>query len=170
VPCFLFLETLMPFSSYLGLAAWRARRRQTGPFVHADDTRLSAHPAEQSPSDADELLRAAIDALDPTTASFGCDVADFIDTCVSQRILTFDAPVTGIRIEPTVLGERRDGGFLVLVTVGHVTTVTSQQLSAELFRSADDIAALVLAAVRSTANSVYRALLSTAADLPRSRS
>lgn len=160
----------MPFSSYLPFRSRRARRLPSGPIVHADDTKLTAPPPEQSPSDADELLRSAIDALDPTTASFGCDVADFIDTCVSQRILTFDAPVTEIRIEPTVLGERRDGGFLVLVTVGHVTTVTSQQLSAELFRSADDVAAFVLAAVLSTANSVYRALLSTAADLPRSRS
>jgi hypothetical protein len=159
----------MIFSSF-GFLRRRNRRRQAGPFVHADDTKLTTHPQEASPSGADELLQAAVGALDPMTASFGGDVGDFIDACIGQRVLTFDAPITGIRIEPTVLGERRDGGFLVLVTVGRVTTVASGQLSAELFRGADDVAAFVLAAVMSTANSIYRALLSTAASLPRSQS
>ncbi|MBO3736670.1 hypothetical protein [Actinoplanes flavus] len=160
----------MPFSSFRFFPSRRNRRRQIWPVVHADDTKLTAHRQQASLSESDELLQAAVDALDPVSASFGCDVADFIDACVSRQILTFDAPITGIRIEPTVLGERRDGGFLVLVTVGHVTTVASGQLSARLFRGADDVAAFVLAAVLSTADKIYRALLSTAADLPRSRS
>ncbi|MEU8661602.1 hypothetical protein [Actinoplanes philippinensis] len=166
----LFLETLMPFSLCRFFSSRRDRRRQTWSFVHADDTKLPAHRQADSAPEVDDVLGAAVNALEPVTRSFGGDVADFIDVCISAQALTFDAPITGIRIEPTVLGESRDGGFLVLVTVGHVTTVASGRLGADLFRDADDIAAHVLAAVMSTANSIYRSLLSTADELTRSRS
>jgi hypothetical protein len=160
----------MPFSLPGFFSSRRDRRRQTWSFVHADDSKLPAHRQAESAPEVDDVLRAAVDALDPVTRSFGGDVADFVDACISARVLTFDAPITGIRIEPTVLGESRDGGFLVLLTVGHVTTVASGQLGADLFRDADDIAAHVLGAVISAANSIYRSLLSTAAELSRSRS
>lgn len=160
----------MPFSSFRFFSSRRNRQRQTWPVVHADDTKLLENRQTSTPSEADERLQATADALDPTNAGFGSGVSDFIDACVCGEVLTFDVPITRIRIAPTVLGERRDGGFLVLVTVGHVTTVASDQLSAELFRGADDVAASVLAVVLSTADHVYRTLLSTAAELPRDRS
>jgi hypothetical protein len=166
----LFLETLMPFPSFRFFSSRRNRRLQTWPVVHADDTKLLAHRQTASPTEADELLQAAVDALDPASARFGGRVAAFIDACVSRKVLTFGAPITGIRIAPTVLGERPDGGFLVLVTIGHITTVASDRLSVELFRGTDDVAVAVLAVVLSTTDHLYRTLLSTAADLPRDQS
>ncbi|BEL12897.1 hypothetical protein Q0Z83_110880 [Actinoplanes sichuanensis] len=161
------LETLMPFSLVGFFSSRRDRRRQTWSFVHADDTKLPAPRQADSEPEAADVLQAAVDTLDPMTRSFGGDVADFVEACIGAQVLTFDAPITGIRIEPTVLGESRDGGFLILVTVGESTTVASGRLGADLFRDADDIAAHVLGAVLSTANSIYRTLLSTAAELSR---
>ncbi|WP_436528310.1 hypothetical protein [Actinoplanes sp. HUAS TT8] len=165
----LFLEALMLFAFRL-LSSWRSRRRDVRSVVQAHDRALAAFLPNAAAPDGDDLLTAAVQALDSRDSGFGAAVAGFIHACVRQQILTFDAPITGIRIEPTVSGERRDGGFLVLVTVGHVITVASDRLTAALFHDADDVAAFVLTAVCSTATSLYLALMATAADLPRNRS
>ncbi|WIN00034.1 hypothetical protein ACTOB_003709 [Actinoplanes oblitus] len=102
-----------------------------------------------------------VTCLDAGSRSFGSDVAQLIDECVEHGVLTFDPPVTGIRIEPTVSGERRDGGFRLLMTLDQRTTLASPRVNAELFLNADDPPLAVLAVVVDTANRLLRAAATT---------
>lgn len=147
------------------------RSRPSPPVVVADLTALARlTDAEAVADDRAEELQELLGLLDPCGRSFGTDVADIIDRCTTHGILAFTAPILGIRIEPTTVGESRDGGFLVLVTVTDGITLASSQLVPDTFRDADDIAQHVLASVVETANRLHRRLLTTAANLTRLRS
>ena len=135
----------------------------TGPSSYL----VVARPAEAVCVDEAEELSELLSLLDPRSRSFGTDVADLIDRCNTHGILTFTAPILSIRIEPTTVGEARDGGFLVLVTVTDGITLASSQLVPDIFRDADDVARHVLASVVETANRLYRRLLTAAAHLTR---
>jgi len=144
---------------------WGGQSRPPSPVVFADLTltRLTDTDADDQPEELEELLG----LLDPRSRSFGTDVADLIDRCTAHGILTFTAPILSIRIEPTTVGESRDGGFLVLLTITDGITLASSQLHPDTFRDADDIARHVLASVVETANRLHRRLLTAAAHLTR---
>lgn len=157
--------------TYLRHAAarwWGVRSRPSSPVVFADLTALARlADTEATAVDQAEELQELLGLLDPRSRSFGTDVADLIDQCTTYGILTFTAPILSIRIEPTTVGESRDGGFLVLTTVTDGITLASSQLHPETFRDADDVAQLVLASVVETANRLHRRLLTAAVHLTR---
>jgi hypothetical protein len=145
---------------------WGVRSQPSSPVVFADLSAL----AQLTDADADEQaeeLQELLGLLNPRSRSFGTDVAELVDRCTTQGILTVTAPILSIRIEPTTVGESRDGGFLVLLTITDGITLASSQLLPDTFRNADDIARHVLASVAETANRLHRRLLNASARLTR---
>jgi hypothetical protein len=70
-------------------------------------------------------VRELAELLDTDSYSFGTDVGDLLDRCADLGLLRWRAPITEVLVEPTAVGEYRDGGLRVLVTVGGTLTLAS---------------------------------------------
>ncbi|RSM47770.1 hypothetical protein DMB66_47425 [Actinoplanes sp. ATCC 53533] len=115
------------------------------------------------------VLSPLVAALDPSRCAFGAAVADLVTGCAEHGALVCAAPVSAVAIEPTSC-DRLCGGFRVLTSLGDRITVASAQLSPQLFRGADDLAAMVLAVIVEAADRSCRDLLHDAAQLARAAS
>jgi hypothetical protein len=124
-------------------------------------SRLTARNVSLDAADIHEIDDAeerdqVIEVLSPRSRGFGTDVAELVAYSVRHKILRYRAPVTGLFIEPTTIGERRDGGFLVLVRVADTITLASDRLHPCPSPGAPvHQAAVVLGAVADAASHVY---------------
>ena len=146
--------------SWLRARPETARSAEPELTVWADLSRLD----QLVNGDTDDLPT-LVTLMDPRGRDFGTDVAAFIDHCGEQHILRIAAPVTAVRIEATVNGEYRDGGFLVMVTNADRITLASGLLVPLVFNDSDDLPRQVLAVVVDVADHTYREFLHTAASL-----
>lgn len=127
--------------------------------------RLATGEVSSDVAHLDDLadLECLLEVLDPRGRDFGTDVADLVASCLEHRALRLLPPVTSVSISPTVLGESRDGGFLVLVTVAGACTLASDRThTGDFDRRGITAARAVLATVAATACALYDAYLTTA--------
>lgn len=155
----------------------RLRDRRPAPPIAVVDTplfaRLSAGQVSTDVAHPDDIadLQQVLEVLDPAGRDFGTDVADLVARCADHHVLRYHAPVTAISIQPTTLGDTRDGGFLVLVHLGDAVTLASTQIHPRAFHHKPARAAVdVLTTIAETACQLYNAYRATAtAALPRGR-
>lgn len=130
--------------------------------------RLAAGQVSSDIAHLDDLaeLSAVLEVLNPRGRDFGTDVADLVAFCLEHGALRAQYPITGVSIHPTVVGETRDGGFLVLITVAGMLALASDQTHPRTFADdPTDAARRVLATVAATGCGLYNAYQATTATL-----
>jgi len=140
----------------------RLRDRRCAPQVARFDLaffrRLVAGQVSSDVAHNDDIadLQNLLEVLDPATRHFGTDVADLVARCLDHGVLQLHSPLTHVRIEATTVGEYRDGGFLILVTIADAVTLTSAQIHPRDFtHRGDHTGEHVLAAVAETVCRLY---------------
>jgi hypothetical protein len=112
-------------------------------------------PSDTSPDSLDEF-QGTVELIDGRSREFGTDVAAFLDHCLRLRLLHLPDSVHGIRAEPTVLDEARDGGYLLLISLRNGVTLASHRQRPAL-APATPPARQILTAIADTANHVLSA-------------
>ncbi|RSM47980.1 hypothetical protein DMB66_47170 [Actinoplanes sp. ATCC 53533] len=140
----------------------RLRDRRCTPRVAAFDTalfhRLAAGQVSSDVAHHDDIaeLQSLLEVLNPTSRSLGSDTAELVIRCLDHGALQLQSPLTHVRIEATTVGDYRDGGFLVLVTIADTITLTSTQIHPrDLAGLGKRTAEQLLAVVADTACQLY---------------
>ncbi|WP_245571525.1 GGDEF domain-containing protein [Catelliglobosispora koreensis] len=147
--------------------------RQAPPVAVFDSslfTRVAASEVSSDtahPDDSAELAE-LIDLIDPRGRKFGTDIQDLARRCVDHGILQLADAIKDIHVEPTVLGDTRDGGFRVLTVLAAGPVLASPQIQPRPFTDfaePADVAIAVMTAIADTITScwdLYRAAMTGA--------
>ncbi|MFF5230229.1 hypothetical protein [Dactylosporangium sp. NPDC000521] len=122
-------------------------------------------------SDDLDQLASILAVLDPGARDFGTDAAVLVPACVALRLR---APVLAVTVEPTSVGESRDGGVLLLVHQGPVT-LASARIASDRFtgagaRAAGQVLDVVADLVNTMSATMTAATTGTGSRWPRRQS